>query len=368
MLILGIETSCDETAMALVADGQQVRANIVSSQIAAHARYGGVIPELAAREHLRALQPVLTEALAKGGVTLAEVDAVAVTHAPGLIPALLVGLTYAKGLALALDRPFIAINHMLAHVYGAFLDQPERLRDPASYPVLALIVSGGHTLLLRLDADGGCAVLGQTLDDASGEAFDKAAKVLNLGYPGGPVIDRLAKTGDPRRFAFPRGLTPAGGSPMAPENRLNFSFSGLKTSLLHHLRRHTGAAPDADPAAAATQLSDADLRDTVASYQEAVVDVLARKTLWAVEDIGARTVVLCGGVACNSRLRAVTAERLAPTGVPLFIAPPRYCTDNGAMIAGLAFHYLRRGLTSPLDTDALSRFVAAPKVPFTAVA
>lgn len=360
MLVMGIETSCDETAIALVDSGHDVRANVVSSQMAKHAEYGGVIPELAAREHLRSLRPVVEHALSQADATIDDVDAIAVTHTPGLLPALLVGLTYGKGLAAARNLPFIGINHIMAHVYGAFIDAESALRSPQSYPILALIVSGGHTMLVLIDESGNCRTLGQTLDDAAGEAFDKAARIIGLGYPGGPLIDRLAKRGDRNAVRFPRGLMGAGGTPLTPENRYNFSFSGVKTSLLHRTR-DLEPLPETLAESALPQ----EWLDVIASYQEAIVDALVRKSMWAVEAFDVRTLVLCGGVACNSRLREATAEAANSANCELRIAPPKYCTDNGAMIAGLAWHFLRRGQRHDYDLDALPRMAPFESVPFT---
>lgn len=350
MDILGIESSCDETAAAVVRDGHQVLSSVISSQVAKHAAYGGVIPELAAREHLRAIDPIVREALAEAKIEIEELDAIAVTAAPGLLPALLVGISYAKGLAATLDTPLLGVDHMLAHVYGAVLDHPDLLANPDAYPLLALIVSGGHTILLQIQADGACRLLGQTIDDAAGEAFDKAAKILHLGYPGGPLIDKLAAQGNPTAIDFPRGLTGSGGSPLKPEHRYNFSYSGLKTSLLYSVRQ--------DPTGDDTlrEFTDQDFLDIVASYQEAVVDVLVRKTRWAIEEQGAGTVLLCGGVACNSRLRTLITEMTDECDVPLRIAPPAYCTDNAAMIAGLAWHQHRAGEHATWSLDATPRF------------
>ncbi|MFA4943717.1 MAG: tRNA (adenosine(37)-N6)-threonylcarbamoyltransferase complex transferase subunit TsaD [Lentisphaeria bacterium] len=353
MNILGIETSCDETAAAVVADGDRVLSSVISSQIQAHAAYGGVVPELAAREHLTAIGPVVETALAEAGMTLAEIGGLAVTSHPGLVPALLVGVAYAKGLALSTGKPLAGVNHTLAHIYGAFLGQAPRLRSPQTYPILALAVSGGHTLLLLVTADGAARVLGSTIDDAAGEAFDKAAKLLGLGYPGGPVIDRLAKPGNPAAVAFPRSLLPRGGHALAPGQRLQFSFSGLKTALLYHVQKHPPATPQ-------------ELADVVASYQAAVVEVLVEKTRLAALDSGARTVVLCGGVACNSALRAAAQERIAAPGRELLVAPPKYCTDNAAMVAGLGWHQLRQERADDgLAVAAAARLpLALGRVPF----
>ena len=364
-VILGLETSCDETAAAVVVAGEQVLANVISSQIARHAPYGGVIPELAAREHLSALRPMVDQALAKADLRLDQIEAVAVTAGPGLLASLLVGLAFAKGLAATLELPLIGVHHLLAHVYGALLAQPERRRDPAAWPMLALVVSGGHTLLLRLDADGTCKLLGQTLDDAAGEAFDKAARILHLPYPGGPELDRLARQGRTDAVALPRGLCGSGGTPLLPGNRYNFSYSGVKTALLYHLRR-TGALPppEAGTPEAAPTLTSAALADLAASYQEAVVDPLIKKLVWAARDCQARTLLVGGGVACNSRLRARLLTAAKRLSAPLLIAPPAYCTDNAAMIAGLADHHLRRGEVAGWDLDAIARPALPTRHPF----
>ncbi len=358
MIILGIETSCDETAAAVVEDGHRVLASVVSSQVSKHAPYGGVIPELAAREHLKAIQPIVGQTLSEAGTALDQLDAVAATQGPGLLPALLVGLSYAKGLAAALDKPFIGINHLLAHVFGAFLECPELLRKPETYPILALIVSGGHTVLLLIERNGQSRILGRTLDDAAGEAFDKAAKILELPYPGGPVIDRLAKNGNAARLEFPRGLCGRPGQALKPENRLNFSFSGVKTALLYKVK----ALANADALDQPLELSAPELADLAASYQEAVVDALVIKTLWAAADFAAKTLAVGGGVACNTRLREKITEAAK---IPLVIAPPKYCTDNAAMIAGLAGYNLRAGQTSGFDADAVPRLAELSTVPFT---
>lgn len=350
-LILGIESSCDETAAAVVRDGFEVLSSEVASQIAAHAPHGGVVPELAAREHLKALNPVVSGALARAGVTLRELDAVAVTQGPGLIPALLVGLNYAKGLAQANRLPLIGVNHFLAHIYGAFLEAgPGVFDDPSLYPLLALVVSGGHTALLLVDSEGCARQLGCTIDDAAGEALDKGAKLLGLGYPGGPAIQRAAAGGDPEKIHFPRPLTGAAGKPLAPENRYNFSFSGIKTALLYYVEKHPG-------------LSGAAFADTVAGYQRAVVDVLVRKTVDAATAFGAGCVVVAGGVACNAELRRIMAERI-PAGIQLRIAPPKFCTDNAAMVGGAGYHAFRKGKFSGLGIDSFARLPRINQVDF----
>lgn len=329
MILLGIETSCDETAAAIVEDGIAVKSSIVASQMAQHAPYGGVVPELAAREHVRNIMPVVAAALVQGGVSVVDLDGIAVTCKPGLVPALLVGLSFAQGIAAAGSLPIVGVNHVLGHIYSCFMAEPELLDSERGFPILALVVSGGHTSLILIRADGTASVLGGTLDDAAGEAFDKAAKILDLGYPGGPVIERLAEKGDPHAIRFPRGLTGEGGKPMRAEDRFNFSFSGLKTSLLYRVRdRHR--TPDTTA-------------DIAAGYQAAVVEVLVRKTMDAADAFEAPTVLACGGVACNGRLRSDLEQAAAAANRRVVIAPPAYCTDNAAMIAGIGYHYLEKG-------------------------
>lgn len=350
-LILGIESSCDETAAAVIEDGFTVRSSVIASQIATHAPHGGVVPELAAREHLKALHPVVTSALEQAGITLADLDAVAVTQGPGLIPALLVGLNYAKGLAVGNNLPLIGVNHFMAHIYGAFLDGgAEELASPESYPMLALVVSGGHTSLVLVESNGEARQLGCTIDDAAGEALDKGAKLLGLPYPGGPSIQKAASDGDPEKYDFPRPLTGAAGKALSQENLYNFSFSGIKTALLYHLNGKDVNDP---------QL----VADTAASYQRAVVDCLVRKTLKAAKDHRARTIVVAGGVACNAELRRMMAEKL-PKGIKLKIAKPVFCTDNAAMVGGIAWHSFRRNEFSALDMDSFARLPRFVRVPF----
>ncbi len=351
MLILGIETSCDETAAAVVEDGLEVRSSVVSSQIELHSDYGGVVPELAAREHLRNIQPVVENALNAAELTIPDIDAVAVTAAPGLVPALMVGLSYAKGIALGGSLPLVAVNHFLAHVFSCFLDHPPLTTDAKLYPLVALVVSGGHTNLIVIQADGTVEFVGRTLDDAAGEAFDKGAKILGLGYPGGPVIDRLAKKGNPKSHRFPRGLMGEGGKPVADEDILNFSFSGVKTALLYKLGD--------------TQKNESETADLAAAYQKAIVDVLAEKLMMAANKFAAKTLLLCGGVACNSALRSKTAELADAAGRKLMIAAPKHCTDNAAMVGGAGYYILRAGRFAMLDTDANARLrESVEAVPF----
>jgi len=326
--VLGIDTSCDDTSIAIVADGTTILANIVASQVDIHHRYGGVVPELACRKHLEAIGPVYESALDEAGLTLAELDVIAVTQGPGLIGALLVGLSFAKALAYAASKPLVPINHLEGHICSAFLESPE-----LACPFVCLVVSGGHSDLYYCQAPGTYRLLGETRDDAAGEAFDKVSKLLGLGYPGGPVIDRLAREGDPQAIRFPRAHL--------EKDSLDFSFSGIKTAVLHYVRKHA-ATPTADLAA---------------SFQQAVVDVLVAKTLAAARQYNAERVVVTGGVAANSQLRRDMHTACAEAGLQLVIPHPRLCTDNGAMIAAAAHRRLHWGhcpLTGAalLDLDA----------------
>lgn len=330
MKILGIETSCDETAAAVVENGNHVVSSVISSQIAKHACYGGVIPELAAREHLAAIQPVVAQAMAEAQCSFADLSGVAVTAAPGLVPALLVGVTAAKGIATAAHKPLIGVNHFLGHIYGAFLENTEQLEQSETYPILAMVVSGGHTALVLITEDGQSHLLGSTIDDAAGEAFDKAAKIMNLGYPGGPIIDRLAAQGNPKAYHFPRPLTGTTGKAVPEEHLYNFSFSGVKTSLLYAVKDR--------------QLSEQEIADVAASYQEAIVEVLTKKAMMACRQYRVRTVLASGGVACNRGLRQALEAACKTHQCRFVVAPPKYCTDNAAMIAGVGFHYLRKGI------------------------
>lgn len=351
-LILGIETSCDETSVAVVRDGHIVLSNIVASQISKHAVHGGVVPELAAREHLVALNPVVHTALDEASIGFEQIDAIAVTCGPGLMPALLVGLNFAKGLSLQINKPLIGINHFIAHIYAAFLDEDGKktLSTPDIFPLISLVVSGGHTALLLIDADGRAKLVGTTIDDAAGEALDKAAKLLGMGYPGGPIIDKIGALGNPSKFNFPRPLTGAAGKALPEEHKYNFSFSGVKTALLYHVNK------------AENRLDEVFLKDTAASYQEAIVDVLCRKTIAAALEFNAGAIVVSGGVACNSRLRGELTKRAGTT--KLLLAQRKYCTDNAAMVAGLAEHFFKQGKFSDLNLDAFSRLPQITAAPF----
>ena len=321
--VLGIETSCDETAAAVVVDGHEVLSSVVSSQVDLHARFGGVVPEIASRAHVELLTPVVARALVEAGIDDDHVDAVAATVGPGLIGALLVGVSAAKTLALVWDVPFVAVNHLEAHLYAALLEDPE-----LEMPVVVLLVSGGHTLLVLMEGHGRYRVLGSTIDDAAGEAFDKVARYLGLGYPGGPAIDAIAMEGDPEAIAFPRAILDEG---------YDFSFSGLKTAVVNHVRRHP----------------DASTEDVAASFQEAVVDVLVTKARRAARDHGAKGLCLAGGVAANSQLRERLLDACVADGLRAFLPSRSMCTDNAAMVAAAGWYRLRSDGPSPLDTGAV---------------
>jgi N6-L-threonylcarbamoyladenine synthase len=322
-VILGIESSCDETAAAVVVGGHEVRSSVVSSQIDLHARFGGVVPEVASRAHVERIVPVIVEAMGEAGIEGIELDAVAATYGPGLIGALLVGVSAAKALALVWDVPFVAVNHLEGHLVASFLEDPD-----LELPVVVLLVSGGHTMLVALEAPTTYRVLGATLDDAAGEAFDKVARYLGLGYPGGPAIDMLSAEGDPTAIRFPRAMR---------GDSLDFSFSGLKTSVVNHVRKH----PEVRTA------------DVAASFQAAAVDVLVDKARRAAEQIGAKGICLGGGVAANSLLRDRIAAACAEDGLRAFLPSRALCTDNAAMIAAAAWHRLGATGPSPLSTGAL---------------
>ena len=329
--ILGIETSCDETAAAVVVDGVHVASSIVSSQVDLHARFGGVVPELASRAHVELLGPVVAEAMLEAGLEGPDLDAVAATVGPGLVGALLVGVSAAKAYALAWRTPFVGVNHLEAHLYAAFLEEPD-----LKPPLILLLVSGGHTLLVAMEDHLRYRLMGGTIDDAAGEAFDKVARVLGLPYPGGPAIDRLAMEGDPHAVAFPRAMRDEG---------YDFSFSGIKTSVLNYVRKHpeTGAA------------------DVAASFQEAVVDVLVTKARRAARDVGASGMCLAGGVAANSVLRERLLDACIEDGLRAFVPSRSMCTDNAAMVASTAWWRLRQDGPTPLSVgaDPALRFPAA---------
>lgn len=325
--ILGIESSCDETAAAVVADGRHMLSSIVSSQIAIHRKYGGVVPEIASRKHIESIIAIVDEALSQAGVSLSGIDAVAATQGPGLMGSLIVGLSTAKAIAFSIDRPLISVDHLEAHTSAVHLE------NNVNFPFISLIVSGGHTNLYYVTSHTDFELIGKTRDDAAGEAFDKAANILGLGYPGGVEIDRLSKEGDPASVKFPR--------PFLEHKSYDFSYSGLKTSLLYHIRDN--------PVRDCKHLSD-----ICASYQEAIVETLTRKTLAAAKDYNVGSVVISGGVACNSRLREVSRALFPDEGMEVFIPSPKLCTDNAAMIASLGYYRLKKGLTAEMDTASYS--------------
>lgn len=324
--IFGLETSCDETAAAVVDRGVDVHSSVVSSQVDLHARYGGVVPEVASRAHVEMLIPVIAQAMVEAGVSESSVEAVAATQGPGLIGSLLVGVSAAKALSLVWDVPFVGVNHLEAHLYASLLDDPE-----LELPVVVLLVSGGHTMLVLMHGHGDYEVLGQTVDDAAGEAFDKVARFLGLDYPGGPAIDRLAISGDAEAIAFPRAMMHA-----TDEAEFNFSFSGLKTAVVNYVR---------------TQES-VDLADVAASFQEAAVDALVIKAMRAAKRYDVSGVCLAGGVAANTRLRARVVERCESVGIPSHLPSKEMCTDNAAMVASAAWYQLQRVGPSDLDSGA----------------
>jgi N6-L-threonylcarbamoyladenine synthase len=328
-IILGIETSCDETAVGIVR-GRTLLANVIASSVDEHARFGGVVPEIASRAHLEAMQPTIRQALKDAKISLTDIDAVAVTAGPGLVGALLVGVSAATGLALGLDKPIYAVNHLAAHISVDSLTHTELLN-----PTIALLVSGGHSSLLQVDdITGSITKLGATMDDAAGEAFDKIARVMKLGFPGGPAIDSLAKDGDADSINFPRGLTTSNDWQTRP---FDFSFSGLKTAVARYLE----ATPDYAKA------------NVAASFQEAIVDVLLLKSMAACKASGIDSLLIAGGVAANSRLRALAEERCAKAGIHLRIPAPGLCTDNGAMVAALGSLMVAAGRRpSPIAFDA----------------
>ncbi len=333
MIILGIDTSCDDTSGAVVEDGRRVLSNVVHSQIKVHNPYGGVVPELASREHLKNIVPVIREALLRAGIEMGDLDGIAVTVGPGLVGSLLVGLYYAKALAYTQGIPLIAVNHLEGHILSIFLED-----EIPAFPFVALTVSGGHTNLYKVNKYGDYVLMGQTLDDAAGEAFDKVAKVLGLGYPGGAVIENMANKGDKQRIGFPKAYL--------SNDSLDFSFSGLKTSVALYVKKwRTASLQD-----------EVTIADIAASFQESVVDVLTHKTMLAREKAETFSVVVTGGVACNKRLRARLSEAASKKDTRVYCPQPEFCTDNGAMIAIAGYHRLLNGEKAKLSIDVKSRY------------
>jgi N6-L-threonylcarbamoyladenine synthase len=333
--ILGIETSCDETAAAVVADGSQIKSSIIASQTKLHEKYGGVVPELASRAHIENIYPVISEALKQADVTKDDIDTIAVANQPGLTVALIIGVTAAKTLSMTWQKPLIAINHLHAHMQSALLGQPD-----IELPAVALIVSGGHTSLYDYHSPLEPKLLGRTIDDAAGEAFDKVAMILNLPYPGGPSIERTAKDGDPNSIDFPRT--------MLSKDSLDFSFSGIKTAVLYHCQ-----GQDMKGQNKVASMSQKQIADIAASFQKAMVDVLVEKTYRAAKLIGARTVLLGGGVAANTALRNAL-QQMCDLKTPkrkLLVAEKRYCTDNAVMVASLAYHKYKAKLFADLSLE-----------------
>src|ERR671932_735198 len=333
MIVLGVESSCDETAAAIVRDGREMVSSVISSQVDIHKKYGGVVPELASREHLDKIVPVVEEAFARAGFGKAEIDGIAVTMGPGLVGSLLVGVSYAKAMAYALGKPLVGVNHIEGHIYSVVFENP-----PIEYPAFALVVSGGHTNLFLVPEPGKYKVLARTRDDAAGEAYDKVAKMLGLGYPGGPVIEKLAREGDPRavRFSVPR----------MGDGRPDFSFSGLKTAVSKYVRE-TGL----QPVAAGEEPSQA-IKDLAASFQNIVVRSLVGTTERLAAEHRPRTLVVAGGVACNKALRAAAGEAAERLGVPVYFPSPHLSTDNAAMIAAAGTVKLQAGERATLDLNA----------------
>ena len=333
--ILGIETSCDETAAAVVADGKIIKSSVVASQTKLHEKYGGVVPEIASRAHIEKIYPVISEAIQQAEVSEDDIDAIAVANQPGLTVALVIGVTAAKTLALMWEKPLIAINHLHAHLQSAVLDEKD-----IQLPAVALIVSGGHTSLYDYRSPLEPKLLGATIDDAAGEAFDKVANILRLSYPGGPSIEKAAEKGNPKAIQFPRS--------MLERDSLDFSFSGIKTAVLYHCRGQDMKGEDK-----VGSMSEQEIADIAASFQTAVVDVLIKKTERAVERIGAKTVLLGGGVAANNELRN-RLQTMCETAVPakkLLVAPKQYCTDNAVMVASLAYYKYKAKLFADLSLE-----------------
>lgn len=334
MIFLGIDTSCDDTSAGLVADGKQTLANVIHSQVKLHHPHGGVVPELASREHVRNIVPVVDEALRYANLDMADLDGIAVTVGPGLVGALLVGLYYAKGLAYVLKKPLVAVNHLEAHILSVFLET-----EYPPFPFVALTVSGGHTSLYHVEDFGRYTLLGQTLDDAAGEAFDKVAKICGMGYPGGAIIEKASEEGHREAVAFPRAYL--------SKTSLDFSFSGLKTAVSLFLKKWREDA---------LSRGEIGLNDIVASFQESVVDVLVDKAVIAAKRMGVASLVLAGGVACNNHLKNRLVAAARSEDISVYYPRPAYCTDNGAMIALTGYHRFMRNDTAPMSVDVRAKY------------
>jgi len=335
MIILGIETSCDETSASVVEDGIKVHSNIVASQQELHTRFGGVVPEIACRAHTDTIITVIDKAVTEANIKINDIDAISVANTPGLIGALLIGLTTAKTLSWLLGIPLITINHLHAHIYASKIEH-----EDIDYPAISLVVSGGHTSLFLTQSETRHTQVGGTIDDAAGEAFDKVGKILGLGYPAGPEIDTISQKGNEEAILFPRSYL--------KKNSLDFSFSGVKTAVLYHClgqdSKNTGEMPE---------LKDREIADLAASFQEAVVDVLVNKTIFAATKFSARSIILGGGVACNSRLRQRLADAAKQRDIPLYYPSKKLCMDNAAMVAGLAYHKYDEKEFSGLEVEAM---------------
>ncbi len=330
MLVLAIETSCDETAVAILRHGREVLVNLVASQVDLHRRYGGIVPELASRRHMEVILPLTEEALSQAGLTLKDLSGLAVTNGPGLIGALVVGVSFAKALAFSTDLPLVAVDHLNAHFLAIFLEE-----EHPSFPFVALVVSGGHTALFYVESHLRYYLLGQTRDDAAGEAFDKVSKLLGLGYPGGRIISKLAEHGDPEAISLPR--------PMLTKSPFDFSFSGLKTAVVYYVRERQAKGEEIP------------LHDLCASFEAAVVEVLVKKAVAAVKATRARNLVVAGGVAANKRLRQALKEAAEEEGFSLFLPRPEYCTDNAAMVGVAGYHKLISEDLADLELDVYAR-------------